>query len=49
VTTAQAREPVLIRGEHVSSLHALSAELSELHRQMLRTGHDETAPCAPRC
>ena len=38
------REPVLIRGEHVSSLHALSAELSELHREMLRTGHDEVRP-----
>ncbi len=38
------REPVLIRGGHVSSLHALSAELSELHREMLRTGHDEIRP-----
>jgi glucose-6-phosphate dehydrogenase assembly protein OpcA len=37
-------EPLLIRGGHVSSLHALSSELADLHRQMLRTGHDEVRP-----
>jgi len=37
-------QATLIRGGHVSSLHALSAELSELHREMLRTGHDEVRP-----
>jgi len=44
VSAASTREPVLIRGGHVSSLHALSAELSELHHEMLRTGHDEIRP-----
>lgn len=39
-----AREPVVLRGEHVSTLHALEAELSDLHRQMLRTGHDDVRP-----
>ena len=38
------REPMLIRGGHVSSLHALSAELGELHREMLRVGHDDVRP-----
>jgi glucose-6-phosphate dehydrogenase assembly protein OpcA len=42
--TATTREPTLIRGGHVSTLHALSAELSELHHEMLRTGHDEVRP-----
>lgn len=41
---AQTHQPMLIRGGHVSSLHALSGELSELHRAMLRTGHDEVRP-----
>jgi glucose-6-phosphate dehydrogenase assembly protein OpcA len=41
---AATREPVLIRGQHVSTLHQLSAELAELHREMLRTGHDEVRP-----
>jgi glucose-6-phosphate dehydrogenase assembly protein OpcA len=44
VSAAPTREPVLIRGGHVSSLHALGAELSELHHEMLRTGHDEIRP-----
>jgi glucose-6-phosphate dehydrogenase assembly protein OpcA len=34
----------LIRSEHASSLHALNAELTALHAQMLRTGHDEVRP-----
>ena len=38
------REPVVIRGSHVSSLHGLAAELNELHREMLRTGRDEVRP-----
>jgi glucose-6-phosphate dehydrogenase assembly protein OpcA len=38
------RDPMLIRGGHVSTLHALSSELSDLHREMLRTGHDEIRP-----
>lgn len=38
------QQPTLIRGGHVSSLHAVSAELSELHREMLRAGHDEVRP-----
>lgn len=38
------QQPTLIRGAHVSTLHALSAELSGLHREMLRTGHDEVRP-----
>jgi len=41
---ARSREPVVIRGAHVSSLHALSAELGRLHQEMLRTGHDEVRP-----
>lgn len=44
MSATQAREPVFIRGGHVSSLHALNAELSELHHEMLRTGHDEIRP-----
>ncbi len=39
-----AAEPVVVRGAHVSTLHALSAELAELHREMLRTGHDDVRP-----
>ena len=34
----------MVRGAHVSTLHALSSELSELHREMLRTGRDEVRP-----
>lgn len=44
MSATRAREPVLIRGEHVSSLHAVSAQLAELHGDMLRTGHDEIRP-----
>lgn len=44
MSATAAREPVLIRGQHVSTLHALSAELSALHHEMLRTGHDEIRP-----
>jgi glucose-6-phosphate dehydrogenase assembly protein OpcA len=38
------QQPTLIRGAHVSSLHTLSAELSQLHVEMLRAGHDEVRP-----
>jgi glucose-6-phosphate dehydrogenase assembly protein OpcA len=38
------RQPTVIRGGHVSSLHALSSELGSLHREMLRAGHDEVRP-----
>jgi glucose-6-phosphate dehydrogenase assembly protein OpcA len=41
---ATTHEPTLIRGAHVSTLHAVAAELSELHHEMLRTGHDEVRP-----
>ena len=41
---ATTREPTLLRGAHVSTLHALSAELSELHHEMLRAGHDDVRP-----
>src|SRR5215467_10689984 len=41
---AATHEPTLLRGAHVSSLHALSAELSELHHEMLRTGRDDVRP-----
>src|SRR4030088_394873 len=41
---ATTHEPTLLRSEHASSLHALTNELSALHMQMLRTGHDEVRP-----
>src|SRR5258708_22879384 len=41
---ATTHQPTLVRGAHVSTLHALSSELSELHREMLRTGRDEVRP-----
>jgi len=44
VSPPATHEPVVLRGEHVSTLHALSSELSALHRQMLRTGHDDVRP-----
>src|SRR4030088_3587989 len=41
---ATTHHPTLVRGAHVSTLHALSSELSELHREMLRTARDEVRP-----
>ncbi|HEV7680166.1 MAG TPA: glucose-6-phosphate dehydrogenase assembly protein OpcA [Candidatus Dormibacteraeota bacterium] len=41
---ATTHQPTLLRSEHASGLHALNNELSALHMQMLRTGHDEVRP-----
>jgi glucose-6-phosphate dehydrogenase assembly protein OpcA len=43
-TTPTHHLPTLIRGEHVSSLHAVSAELARLHQDLVRTSHDEVRP-----
>jgi len=44
VSPTPTHEPLLIRGEHVSSLHAVSAELARLHQDLLRSEHDEVRP-----
>ncbi|HXA27279.1 MAG TPA: glucose-6-phosphate dehydrogenase assembly protein OpcA [Candidatus Angelobacter sp.] len=44
MSTALPRAPLMIRGDHVSSLHAVSAELARLHQELLRSEHDEVRP-----